>query len=265
MPRYNVRMSNDQTPPRARASLTSALRTGFRAVYDNLGYVVLVTFVVFLVTVALLAAAVWIVNAMKPGMGGVVLFLPGVFAAYLGAVGAFCHANRSVYHEGPSLADTWTGIKTLFRPALGLFVLDLAITALLAGDTIFFLTVKSNPAFPLLGIACGYLTLAWLMMTMYHLPLLAAQLSMESGPRPFVVVRKSFLLMMDNPGFTVGLFLAIIALAVICAVPALVGTAVFYLGAAAFILTHALRELFVRYGIIEEEPEIVEDKGWPKT
>jgi len=250
-------------PPR-RASLMRALRKGFRAAYDNLGYVVFVTFVAFAVTAALGGGAVKVVSVTKPGMGGIVLFLPGAFAAWLSAVGAFYYANKSVYHEHPSLADTWTGIRTLFVPALGLFALDLAVTTLLVGDTMFFLAAKASPIFPVLGVGCGYLALVWSMMAMYHLPLLVAQLKMESGPRPFVVVRKSFLLMMGNPGFTVGLFVAIIALAVICAVPALIGTAVFYLGAAAYIVTHALRELFVRYGVVEEEPDVIEDKGWPR-
>jgi hypothetical protein len=257
-------MSNEQNQPRGRASLGGALRKGFRAAYDNLGYVVFVTFVTFAITAGLGGGAVKIASVTRPGMGGIALFLPAVLAAWMCAVGAFYYANKAVYHEHPALGETWTGIRTLFFPALGLLALDLVVTVLLVGDTVFFLAAKGSPIFSILGVACGYVALVWLMMAMYHLPLLVAQLGMESGPRPFVVVRKAFLLTVDNAGFTVGLFAAIIALAIVCAVPALIGTAVFYLGAAAFILTHALRELFVKYGVVEEEPEVVEDKGWPR-
>ncbi len=257
-------MSEDQTQPRGRASLGRALRKGFRAAYDNLGYVVFTSFVAFVATGSLFAGAVKVAGATKPGMGGIVLFLPAALVGWLAAIGAFYYANKSVYHQHPSLGETWAGVGKLFWSAIGLFALDLVVTALLLGDTVFFLSVRGNTMLPMLGVACGYVALVWLMMAMYHLPLLVAQLGMESGPRPLVVVRKSFLLAVDNPGFTVGLFAAIIALAIVCAVPAFIGTAVFCLGAAAFVLTHALRELFVKYGIVQEEPDVVEDKGWPR-
>jgi hypothetical protein len=96
-------------------------------------------------------------------------------------------------------------------------------------------------------------------MAIYQLPLLVVQLSTESGMGVGVILRKSFLLMADNPGFTLGLFLVIIAFAVLCAIPMFVGFAVLFFGASAFLVTHALRELFIRYGIIEAEPEAADE------
>jgi len=241
-----------------------ALSKGFRAAYDSLGYVVFVTFLSFVTSLGLCGAAVAVLRATKAGMWGILYFAPALAVAWLAAVGVFYYANRSVYHQYPSPADTWVGIRTLLVPALKLLIVDLVVTTILCGDAVFFLRAKGSSLFPVLGVACGYGLFVWLMMLIYHLPLLVAQLGMESGPRPLVIVRKSFLLLADNPGFTVGLFLAIIALAVACVVPAFVGMALVYLGGAAFVLTHALRELFIRYGIVEEEPEVVQDGGWPR-
>jgi hypothetical protein len=256
---------NDERIPSRTASLGLALRRGFSAAYDHLGYVVFVTFASFVSASVLTGAAITAASKLgrSGGMAKIVLFLPVVITLWLFAVGVYYYAKKSVYHEYPTFSDTWTGIKTLLGPALKLLILDLAVTVLLLGDTLFFLSVKGGLVFQIVGVLCGYIALVWMMMAMYHLPLLVAQLGMESGPKPMVVVRKSFLLVADNPGFTVGLFLVIIALAVICAVLGFVGMAVFYLGATAFVLTHALRELFIKYGIVEDEPETVEDKGWP--
>lgn len=247
-------------------SLARALRNGFRGAYDHLGYVVLTTFATFVAASALFSIGVLIVRSTRPGMGGIVLFFPAMFAAYLSAVGVFYYSGKVVHHEHPVPTDTFVGIKRLFRPALWLFAVDVVITLVLLADTMFFLGMfgaKGGAVMVALAVLCAYLVLVWLMMAMYHMPLLVAQMGMESGAGVRVILRKSFLLMADNPGFTLGLFLAIIALAVLCALPALIGMAVFYQGAAAFILTHALRELFIKYGIVHEEPESVDDNNWP--
>lgn len=246
-------------------SLGRALRHGFRGAYDNLGYVVSVSLVSFLIASALFSGGALLATITRPGMAGMALFLPAAFAWWMCAVGVFYYANKSVFNEHPVLADTWKGIGLLFWPGAALFCVDLIASVVLAGDTWLLLVVfasRKQFLYVALAILCGYLWMAWSMVAMYHLPLLAAQLNMESGPRVRVILRKSFLLAMDNPGFTVGLFLGIIALAALCVLSAFVGMAMVFIGAAAFLLTHALRELFVKYGIVGEEPEVVEEKPW---
>ncbi len=217
---YNVSMNDEMVPSRP-ASLGLALRRGFGATYDQLGYVVFASFASFVLFSALTGAAFASVRMLgrAGGIAKVGLFFPAIIALWLFAAGVYYYANKSVYHEYPNLVDTWIGIKTLLVPALKLLVLNLMVTVLILGDALFFLNVKRSLISQVVGVVCGYIAVVWLMMIMYHLPLLVAQLSMESGPRPLIVVRKSFLLMADNPGFTLGLFLVIIALAVICAVP----------------------------------------------
>ncbi len=263
---YNRGMRNDRGTSR-RARLPRALRRGLRDAYDHLGYVVVVTFIAFLCTVLLSGAAglLWKSAGGSLGIVGAVLLLPAALGAYLCAVGVFYYANKAVFFEHPSAADTWKGIRLLLGPATALFAVDFLIGVVVVGDTLFFGRMfgeSRNPVCAVIGILCFYVTLAWLMMALYHLPLLAAQLKMESGTKPGVILRKSYLLAADNPGFTACLFIVIIALAVLCVLPGLIGMAVLFLGAAAFLLTHALRELFIKYEMIEDEPETVEDSGW---
>lgn len=240
------------------------IRRGFRDGYDNLGYVVFATLISFFLTAIACSVVAVVVRAAGKLLLPIqiLLAMPVAFVVWLCAIAVYYYVNKTVFHQHPVWADMLTGIRKLFRPGLGLFAIDLIITLVLLGDAVFFLKMMNGLPFTLMGILCAYLTLVWGMMAMYHLPLLVAQLDMESGPKPGVVLRKSFLLVADNPGFTVAVFLVIIAFAVLCALPAFIGMAVLFLGFSAFLLTHALRELFIRYGIVEDDPEVVDDGKW---
>lgn len=257
----------DEQLTRRPAGLGRALGRGLRDAYDNLGYVVAVTFASFLITSAVLWSALLTAKAAGAGpcLAWRMALLPTAFTGWLCAVGAFYYVGKVVCCEHPTAGDVWQGIRTLFVPAVGLFVVDCLFVAVLVVDVEFFLAVsRAKAGIPLmmLGILSGYLALVWVMMSLYHLPVLVAQTRMESGPRTRIILRKAFLLTFDNPVFTVGLFLVIITFTVLCALPRFIGMAILYLGVTAFLLTHALRELFIKYGIVEEEPEVVEDKPW---
>lgn len=258
-------MSDPETT-RKPASLNKALKLGFRGAYDSLGYVVGASFVAFIGSAVVLTVMALIAGRVKgAGPVGLLLIVPGLLVAWLCAVGIFYYVRKAIYHEHPAPADTLEGIRRLAAPVLALFVVDLLVTTLLIGDLAFFVLAfraKGGAAFAALGIISAYIALMWLLMSVYHLPLLVAQLEMESGPRLGKILYKSFLLAADNPGFTVGLFVVIIAFATLCALPAMLGMALLFPGVAAFLLTCSLRELFIRYGVVEEEPEIVEDKPW---
>lgn len=252
---------NTTLPP---ARLGRALAKGFRAAYDALGYVVAASFATFIVCGSLLAAASLLAKHTK-SPAALLMLLPAMLVAWLAQVGMLCFARNVVYDGHATISDTWEGIGKLFWPAVTLFVVDLAITAVLFGDAAFFLAAfkaRGSGMLAALGVLFVYLSLVWVMMAIYHLPVLVAQLEMESGPRVKVVLRKSMLLAMGNPGFTLGFFVVIIAFTAICALPALLGMAILFPGTAAFLLTTALRELFIKYGVVEPPPEVVEDKPW---
>lgn len=254
-------MSDEQQIVRP-ASLSRALKKGFREAYDHLGYTVLSSFFIFIVS-SLVFSLGWAAYRLSPSIAGIVLFLPAVLVYWLCMLGVFYYANKVVSHESPSVSDTLRGIRVLLLPAIPLFLVDLIISTVLLGDAVFFFrlaVLRKTLAFNMAGVFFASITLIWLMMFQYHLPLLVAQLKIESGPRVGVVLRKSFLLLADNLGFTVGLFVVIIAFTALCVLPKFIGIAILYPGVVAFLLTHALRDLFIKYGIVEEEPEVVEDR-----
>lgn len=261
---YNVAVAATNQRHRP-ARLGRALAKGLRETYDRLGFVIAASLTAFAGTAALAALAVRIIDAVRPGIYlGAALLMPAVFFYWLCAAGTFCIAHNAVYHQRHSTSDTLSGIRKALVPAAKLFAVDTAVMAVLLGDAAFFLSLGPGGLGLIMAVVCIYAAGLWASAAMYHLPLLPAQITMESGPKPVVIIRKSFLLAFGNPGFTLGLFVAIIALAVLCAIPAGLGIAALFPGAAAFLLTHGLRELFVRYGIVEEEPEVVEDTGWPR-
>lgn len=263
---YNSAMSDQSTSPRA--DLRRALARGFRESYDRMGYVLAVSFLWFL-AVAVTYTVFSFVIALRPLLPDALkaAFLAVVaLAGYIWALGVFYYANRVVFRRDPAPMETLTGIRRLFWPGLKLFLADLAVTAVLVADSVFFFVrIEDGFGYLALAVFSFYVTLMWLVVSMYHLPLLAAQLEMDSGPGTWVVVKKSLLIAADNPGFTLGLFVVIIALTALAVLPMLIGMAVFFLGVLAFILTHAIREIFTKYGIVEQEPDNVADGGWPAS
>lgn len=261
---YNIVMSNEQTtrPP---AKLGRALKNGFVGIYDHLAYVVLATIAWFMISSTIYAAMAYLARLPKgvPSIMRFVILTPAVLVAYVCAVGVFYYAYKAASHDHPVVADTLVGIKKLFVPAVKLFVIDGAITCLLVLDCAFFVSmISKGGVYLVMAVVSAYMLLLWGVLSLYHLPLLVAQVGLESGPKPGVIFKKSFLLALDNPSFTLGLFAVIIAVTVLCVVPKLVGVAVVYLGVVSFILVHALRELFAKYGIVEIESEPAEDDHW---
>jgi hypothetical protein len=256
---------DDKETPRQPVRLGRVIAKGFRNAYDHLGFVVLVSFAFFVLISAESLCVGAVARASDALVVRLLVMIPAALLAWLYTTGVYYYVKKSVFDEHPVLADMWIGVRRLAIPAVGLFAVDLVLTGIVFADTVFFIAVfaaKPNIVIAILGALCGYIALMWLMMAMYHLPVMVAQLDMPSGPRVVVVLRKSFLIVADNPAFTVGLFLVIIAFTIVCAVPALVGTALLCLGATAFVLTSALRELFTKYGLVEDEPEIVEERPW---
>jgi hypothetical protein len=180
-------------------------------------------------------------------------------------VGAVFYATAKARHRSADVGDAVRAIRDYAGTALRLYGLGLLVWIVLLGDLFFFLRLASaggGLAYAVIGILFGYLALMWAMMTVYHLPLIAAYERPASEIRLWSVVRDSFVLLGGSPGFTACVFLVIIALACLCAIPALVGTALIFPGTAAFLAVFALHELFIRFGIVKEDDETVEDKPW---
>jgi hypothetical protein len=92
-------------------------------------------------------------------------------------------------------------------------------------------------------------------------PAVAVQRPMGQRQGWLPAVKKSLLLAAGNLLFTIGLFVVTLGFGILCAL-SVIGMLALYVGAVSVLLTHALRELYVRYGVVEEPPEAVEDRGW---
>lgn len=261
---YNKRMSEDQLAV-YRPNLLKTLGRGFRDIYDHLGYVVGATLVWFIVCLAVYAVTGMGINLLPGRHGGIIwlFMLPTLFVGYIGAVGLYYYVGGVVFRRHPVVGDHLAGIRKLFIPAVKLFLIDGAVTAIIVADCVFFLLrIRAGVPYLVMSAASVYLLLMWSVLSIYHLPVLIAQGEMESGPKPLIILKKSFLLTLDNPFFTLGLYAAIIAIIALSVLTVFAGFAVFALGASAYLSTHALRELFIKYEIIEPDPEAAQDSPW---
>lgn len=244
------------------ASLGRALKRAFGDTYDRLGLV-------------LGASLIWFLSISAPIMLGAqlsvliapVFFVLGLIAAFfLGAAvtaGVFVLAHNLVTRQDPVIGDIRAGFSELFFPAVRLALVDVIITGVLLADIAFLFgligaaEITPSPIMLMIGILFLYLFLVWIMSMLYHFP----ELVWRRSPT-FTILRRGFLLLADNVFFTTGLLFVIILLTILCAIT-FVGMAALFIGAAAVVTTSCLRELFIKYGIVEEPPEITDDGGWP--
>jgi len=238
-------------------SLSRTLSKGVSDVWDHLGLVVASSFI-WTAAVTVPLSIGWELQRRLMTTGPWYL-LAGLLAALLVGVpllaGVFKMAYKMVYRDDPSLWDILSGFKELFIPGLGLVLVSLAVAVVLAVNIVFFFGIfgplKGSFAGYAVGIFSLYLLLIWFAMALYQFPALAAQLLLEQKQGVFPAIKKSFLLVMHNPGFTAGVFVVILGLSILCVV-SVIGMPLLFVGTVAILLTRVLREQFVRYGVIEE-------------
>lgn len=245
------------------ASLGRALRNGFiEALWDRLGLTVAAS-LIWTVLVAVPLAFGFAAMQMA-GVGGLLLLLILMLIGAPVQAGLFNMAHKVIYRDDPGIGDIFSGFTTLLGPSLRLVAVNIIVMVVLARDALFFAGVLGGTKPSLLqlalGMFCVYLIMAWLMVTMYQLPVMVSQkpLCHKEGALP--AIKKSVLLTMHNPGFTIGLFVVILGFSVLCAL-SVIGALILYGGALPVILVSALRELYIRYEIVEDR--VVEDGGWP--
>jgi hypothetical protein len=208
------------------------------------------------------AVAVMAAGALRPAAGpaaaAVVMFLLGWYGLVCGWGVNILLAHRIAYFLDPGPDAFRDFARTFLWPALKLGTVQLVLTVVMLADAAFFLS-RSSLMLKMAGMLMAYLLLLWLMMQLWQWPFLMTE---EGGV--WKAVRKSALLLLDNPFFTLGAFSvtmtagALLLLSGIGAVIALGG-----LGACFIVRAH--RELLMKYGVVEDEPEIVEDTGWPSS
>jgi hypothetical protein len=248
------------------ARLGRTLKKGFSDAYDRLGLVIVASIIWSVATLGPMAVAwevqrrvhthwLWIIVA---GFAASVLIGTPILA------GVFRMAYKIVYRDDPALIDIFIGARELFKAGYGLILLNIIIVGVIVTDIAFFFgwfgPLKGSVLAYVTGSIAIYLLLGWLAAAMYQMPILSAQKSLSQKEGAIPAIRKSLLLIMDNPGFTIGLFVVILGFSVLC-VLSRVGMLILYVGTVSIVLTRALRELYVRYGMVEDTAE---SEGQPK-
>ncbi|MEN6520630.1 MAG: hypothetical protein ABFD46_05700 [Armatimonadota bacterium] len=250
------------------ARFGKAIRKGFSEVYDRFGLVIAAS-LIWAVIIAVPLGLGWELWRRNPSKPWIVL-IGMIVAVFIGSpvlAGVFRMAYKVVYHDDPGLGDILTGARELFLASLSLALIDIVVISMLVIDAMFFMGMfgplkgKENLVFFLAGILFIYLLVAWLMTVLYQLPVLASQKPMCQREGAAAAIRKSLILAAHNPGFTIGFFVVILGFGILCAV-SVFGMLILFAGTVSMLLTHALRELYIRYKVVEEAPETVEDKGW---
>jgi len=242
--------------PNIRLAALGGLREG----YFNLGFVLFGSAMTTLITFGL----AWIISAIfRPfAPWQLVFYIIPAMAGWICSVGIYDYAYKAVTHEHPVVMDAITAIRELVRPALLLFVADLFITLIVISNIVFYAIQamsKGGLAWTALAVFFFYMLIIWIMMMLYHLPLLV------SGGKDSTVkgvLKRGLVLTVTNPVFTLMLFLVIIAFTILCALPVFAGWVALLVGGCAFFCCSALKELFISYGLTPDDPTEPEDKGW---
>lgn len=246
-----------------------ALMQGLRGAYDYLGTV-------------LVASALWIGLALLLGVGGssllwqaatsrgagTVLFwlLGGVAAAGIGTgpltAALFEHSRRLLCHDDPCWWELPRSVSRLWRRGLALAGLQMLVSLILAVDSLFFLGQRAA-LLRGIGASCLYPILFWWGLSILQWPL-AAECPADSL---WQVVKKSFLLLLDNLGYVSALTAVVLLFTAVCFVGPLgglglilrplggLGLIFLWAGSMAFIQTAALRELLPKYGLLTAPSE----------
>lgn len=169
--------------------------------------------------------------------------------------GACAVSRKIILRDDPAPRDLFVLAREFMAPAWKLGLLQTIISLILLINVWFYFT-HGGMALKIIAAIFLYMTLFWAMSSIYHFPVM-----IEQRAGVFMVAKRGILLAMDNLGFTVILFFAIILFACICAAT-FAGMALLYLGVFSMLATRMMRVLFVKYGLLapEVEPEITDDR-----
>ncbi|BCW98002.1 MAG: hypothetical protein KatS3mg024_0829 [Armatimonadota bacterium] len=244
--------------PPHRPRLIWAIRRAAGDFYDRLGLMVLASAVMMLFPAMAVMAGQALRSVAGPTATGMAMFLLAWYGLACGWGVNILIAHRIAYFLDPGPDAFRDFARTFLWPSLKLGTLQLVLTMVMLVDAAFFLS-RSSLLLKIAGMLMAYLLLLWLLMQVWQWPFLITE---EGGV--WKAVRKSGLLLLDNPFFTLGTFSvtmtagALLLLSGIGAVVALGG-----LGACFIVRAH--RELLMKYGVVEDEPEVIEDTGWPSS
>jgi hypothetical protein len=175
----------------------------FRIIIMNLGYIAVLS--IFWLAIEI---------AGIPALSIPVLFIAiAAFAVYTGAVSRMC-ADIADYKQ-PGFRDFWGFVKETFPSSLLLALVILVYVLIISVAFNFYGGVK-NITGPLAVALLFWVTVAGVFSIQFFFPI---QSRLDRKFRK--IVRKTFLVFFDNPGFSIALFLAALATTIISFLTAL--------------------------------------------
>lgn len=224
--------------------------------YDRLGHVLVASFAWF----TLLIGGIGIIA--KLGVNTSALAVAGMLVGFYVLIvapmtsGVFILARNIVTKDDPSVPDMLGGFRELLRESWSLGFLQVVITLMIIGNAWFYLS-RPNMVVKTIGVLVLYLMILWMFSAIYHFPLL-----LEQRPGAGKIIKRGFLIALDNLGFTAGVFFAIILLTCLLSLT-LVGMPLLLVGMVSILQIRALRAAFVKYEILEPEKEYVPGEDTP--
>lgn len=176
----------------------------------------------------------------------------GVVTAPAATAGLFYLARRVAAEEDARISDFWLGFRRDFLPSLKISAFTLAVAAVIWFNTDFYGHLRG-------GLAVGGTALATLLiwsaafLLLMHAHLHALVAGGERSLRR--LLKKSALLVLDNPGFSVGITLQALVLAAVCLITG-VGLPLILASLHATLLATGHRELLKKY--FPDSPEAQE-------
>jgi hypothetical protein len=239
-------MANTESPPR----IGPALLQGWRTAYDCLGLVLVVS-ALWIALATLLGAGgsgLVLLCLRGPGLAPVLLAsLAGIAMAGIGTgpltAALFDHTRRVMSNEDPDWWELWSRLPLLWQRGLALAGMQVTVSLVLGMDACFFLS-QAPLLLRLVGMLFVYPLLFWWGASLLQWPL-AAERPIDSLR---TIIKKSFLLLLDNLGFLSALAVALLLWTVVCGVTR-IGLVLAWVGVGAFLQTAAFRHLLPKYGL----------------
>lgn len=251
-------MTSTAPQEKRRPRLIWAFRRGAADYYDRLGLTVLASLILTLPAAAAFSAGPLLRGTMGPAWASGIVLLVLAYGTSIAWGMNVALAHAIAFYEDPSPETLRSFFRKLGWPAARLATLQILVSAVMFADAWFFLS-RPSLAPKLAGMVLAYLLLLWVLMMLWQWPFLV-----HDGGLVAKSVKKAALVLLDNPFYTLGAFFVTMTAGALLAV-SMIGVPAALGGLLSCFVVRAHRELLIKYEIVEDDPDVVDDAGWPRS
>lgn len=246
----------------SKVSAGRTLRRFFWDIYDNLGILILSNLLSFFLWL-FLSFSLWLLLisplrlALTPFLSFRLLtFLPFLFSLPVASAGLFYVSHLIISREGVRVRDFFLGLKRYFVRGLLLGLIISFLLILVSSSISFYHQIgqEGKRIAAVLGGMNIWLFFLFFLMEMYSFPLIVEQ-NITLGK----ALKRSALLALDNPFFTMAISVEALAIAALCLFSG-VGIPLLVMGLVSLLFSRALKELRRKYEGKEEREEKEEER-----